>query len=89
MYIFCIIVYQIVGEKSSRVVVPILQSVIGVTTTTPTKLVNGVLVAPNGLALPSQAMEVDVIVDASKLTRITNITPSFESVFALIVAIHV
>jgi hypothetical protein len=34
-------------------------------------------------------MEVDVIVDASKLTRITNITPSFESVFALIVAIHV
>jgi hypothetical protein len=89
MYIFCIIGYQVVGEKSPCVAVIILQSVIGVTTTTPIKRVNGALVAPNGLILPSQAMEVDVVVDASKLARITNITPSSKSVFSFIVATHV
>jgi hypothetical protein len=50
MYIFCIIVYQVVGEKSPHVVVTILKSVIAVTTTTPIKPINGALIAPNGLA---------------------------------------
>ncbi len=65
--------YQVVGEKSLHVVVTIFKSVIGFIIITPTKLVNGALVVPNGLALPSQAMEVDVVINASKLTRITTI----------------
>jgi hypothetical protein len=34
-------------------------------------------------------MEVDVVVDASKLAGIITIIPSFEGAFALVVATHV
>jgi len=41
------------------------------------------------LLFPSQAMEVDVTVVASKLARIIVVTPSFKGVFALVVVVDV
>lgn len=89
MQTFCIIVYQVVGEKSPHVVVVVFNSVIRVTTTPPIKHVNGALVVPNDLIFPSQAMQVDVVILASKLARITTITPSFKGAFVLVLVLHV
>jgi len=89
MQIFSIIIYQSAIEKSLHVVAIVFKSVVGVTTTTPTKPVNSVLVVPNDLAFPSQVMEVDVVAAISKLIRITTITPFFEGAFILVVVVHV
>jgi hypothetical protein len=71
------------------VVVAFFKSVVGVTTTTPTKPINSALVAPNDLVLPSQAMEVNVIIAISKLIRITTVTPSSKSALDVVVVAHV
>jgi hypothetical protein len=71
------------------VVVVVFNSVIRVTTTPPIKHVNGALVVPNDLIFPSQAMQVDVVILASKLARIITITPSFKGALVLVLVLHV
>jgi hypothetical protein len=71
------------------VIVFVFKNVVGVTTITPIKFINNVLVAPNDLALPSQAMEVNVVAALSKLTRITTLTPSSKCAIVLVVVTHV
>ncbi len=70
-------------------VIAFFKNVVGVTTTTPTKPINSALLVPNGLTLPSQAMEVNVITFISKLIIITTVTPSFESVLVLVLVADV
>ncbi len=70
-------------------VVVIFKNVVGVTTITTAKPINNVLVAPNDLALPFQAMEVNVVATISKLIRITIITPSSKCVVVVVLVAHV
>jgi len=67
------------------VAIIVFTSVVGITTITPAKPINNVLVVPNDLVLPSKAMEVNVVTTISKLTGITTITPSSKCIVVVVV----
>jgi hypothetical protein len=67
----------------------LFKSVVGVTTITHVKPIHNVVVAPNDLALPFQAMEVNVVAVISKLTGITSVTPSSKCALVLVFVAHV